>query len=334
MAGIKALRKIQLGREGTAGTAVAATAIWRGVGTIEDQRETVFPPEDVGYIGGLDRAYTPKYLGALVMEDTPVCYENIMHILEAGVKTIGTGVADTGTGASGKVYAYTFPTTAKNTIKTYTIEGGDDQEQERMEYSYVSDFKISGKGGEAVMVGATWAGRQVAPNTMGTAAALPTVEEVLFSKGALYIDAVDGTIGTTQISNTFLGMDLNGKTGWTPVWTADGALYFTFCKLTEPEVLLNITFEHDAGGVAQKVLWRAGTARQIRLNFPGSALGTAGVFSTKVFRVDLAGKWEKFDKIGEQDGNDIIAGTFRARYNASAALFGEIKVVNEIAAVP
>jgi len=30
MAGIKALRKVQLGRESVAGTAVAATTVWRG----------------------------------------------------------------------------------------------------------------------------------------------------------------------------------------------------------------------------------------------------------------------------------------------------------------
>ncbi len=54
MAGIKALRKIQLGREANAGTAVAATAIWRGMGTIEDTREVVVAEEDVGIIMGTE----------------------------------------------------------------------------------------------------------------------------------------------------------------------------------------------------------------------------------------------------------------------------------------
>ena len=40
MSGKKALRKIQLGQEATPGTIVAATTIWRGMGTIEDLRET------------------------------------------------------------------------------------------------------------------------------------------------------------------------------------------------------------------------------------------------------------------------------------------------------
>jgi len=57
-AGSKFLRKIQMGGEDVAGTGVAASTIWRGKGTLEDTREDVFPEEDVGYIGGTDRAYT------------------------------------------------------------------------------------------------------------------------------------------------------------------------------------------------------------------------------------------------------------------------------------
>ena len=71
------------------------------------------------------------------------------------------------------------------------------------------------------------------------------------------------------------------------------------------------------------------------MNFPGSTLVTAGTgFTTKVLRIDLAGKWEKFEKLGEENGNDILTGTFRSRYNATEAAFAEIKVVNELATVP
>ena len=335
MAGIKSLRKLTLGREASSGTAVNATTYWRGVGTIEDTRVTTFPEEDVGYISGLDRSYQPSVGALLAMESTPATFEQVLHILEAGVKLIGTGASDGGAGASGKIFNYTFPTTSKNSIKTYTIYGGDDQYSDRMEYAFVQDFKLTGKGGEAVMMEATWAARQSGSAAFAGSPTIPTVEEVLFSKGALYVDAVTGTIGGTVKSNTFLGMDLSVKTGWVPVLGANGQLYFMFAKLTAPEILLNITFEHDSHGGDQKAAWRAGTSKLVRLNFPGSNLGTAGTgFTTKVLRVDLAGRWEKFDKLGEENGNDILTGTFRARYNSSEALFAAIKVVNELATVP
>ena len=51
--GIKALRRVQLGREATPGTIVVATAVWRGEGTIEDTRLVEQPSEDVGFIPDL-----------------------------------------------------------------------------------------------------------------------------------------------------------------------------------------------------------------------------------------------------------------------------------------
>jgi hypothetical protein len=48
----------------------------------------------------------------------------------------------------------------------------------------------------------------------------------------------------------------------------------------------------------------------------------------------MVGKWEKFDKLGEQDGNDIVQGTFRARYNSTAAAMFRAVVQNGLASLP
>lgn len=328
---IKALRRIQYTAEAAKGTALAATAIWRGLGTIEDTQETVFVEEDVGYMSGLDRTYIPKTGAAITFEPVPATFEQFPVLMDAGVQTV-VGVAD-GVG-SGFIYSYVFPTTTANTTVSYTIEGGDDQAVEEMEYSFVQSFNLTGAGGEAVMMSADWVGRQVLVSAFTGALTAQAVSEVLFSKSILSIDTVAAGIGTTPITNTFLAMSLDVTTGLQPVWSGDGQLYFTFDKCIGPEVVLNITFEHDAAPVAQKVLWRAGTARQIRVEFTGPALVTPAAESNKRLTIDMAGKWEKFDKIGEQNGNDIMQGTFRARYNATAALFVEVVVVNELAALP
>lgn len=333
MPGIRSLRKIQLGVETTPGTAVAATTIWRGKGTLEDKREVVFPEEDIGLISGADRQYTAKLLGGLEMESVPATFEQLPYILAAGVKNVVTGTAD-GSG-SGKIYTYTFSTTTPNDIKTYTIEGGDNQAAEKMEYAFVESFRLSGKAGEALMMSASWLGRQITSSSFTSSLSLPTVEEILFSKGKLYIDAIGGTIGTTLQSNTFLGMELSVKTGFVPVFTGEGNLYFTFHKLTEPEVTVDITFEHDSVGTARKTDWGAGTARLVRMNFEGSSLTTGGTtYQKKTLRIDFAAKVEKVSKLDEQDGNDILKVTFRPRYNATAAKFAEIVVVNELASLP
>lgn len=332
MPGIKALRKIQLGRESTAGTAVAATTLWRGLGTMEDTTEVVFPEEDIGYLSGVDRSYIPKVDGQIELESVEATFEQLPHILEMGIKTV-TPTAD-GVG-SGKIYTYDFPTTAAPTIKTYTIEAGDNQQAEEMAYCYAEEFTLEGNAEEAWMMSATVNGRQVSPTTYTGAIAIPTVEDMLFQKSKLYIDAIGGTWGTTLKSNTLMTASLSYKTGIIAKFTADGNLYFSFIQYTQPEVLLSVTFEHEATSVAEKASWLAQTPRLIQIKTEGSALTTPGTaYSFKTALINLAGKWDSFEKIGDKDGNDIIEAEFRARYNSTGAKFGQIIVVNELASLP
>ena len=332
MPGVKSLRKIQLGKETTAGTVIAATAIWRGIGTLEDMTVVTFPVEDVGILSGTDRAYIASEGGKLEMEDVEATFEQLPYIFEASIKAVHTGATDTG--GSGKVYVYPMATNAAPTINTYTIEGGDNMGAEVMDYGYVESFKLSGKGGEAVKVSATWMGQAVAPQAFTGALSLVDVEEILFSKGVLYIDTAGGTIGTTTKSNTLMGMELDVPSGWRPIMAADGQIHFTGIKNVGPEPVLKITFEHDANSIAQKAAWKAGSRQKIRLNFSGSALTTAGTFTYKTLRIDGGGKWEKFDKIAEQDGNDVVTGTFRFRASAAGANPLTIAVVNQVTVLP
>ncbi len=328
----KLLRKIQLGLETTAGTTVAATTIWRGTGMLDDQRTVEMPTEDVGYASGVDRSYTPKLLSALVLEDTPATFEQLPTLGTVGIKALTTGVAD-GTG-SGKIYSFPFGTNGIMVISSLTAEGGDDQEAEVMEYAFGQDFKLSGGAGAAWIMGGTLLGRQSTPKAFTGSVALPTVEEALFGKSKLYIDEVSGTLGATIKSNTFLGADFTCVTGYKPRFRDGGQLYFSAPLGEGAKLGLNITFEHDAIGAAQKVAWRAETPKLIRILVEGSNITTAGVYSKKSIILDLAGKWQKFEKIGERDGNDIIAGSFKPAYDPTAAFFARLIVVNEKATLP
>ena len=327
---IRSLRKIQIGRETTAGTAVAATRLWRGVGVIEDQLEVVFPQEDVGYVSHLDRSYIPKKLASIELEETEATFEQLPILCTAGIKQLYTGVRD-GSG-TGYIYAYPLPVTAANTVDALTIEAGDDQQEEEMEYGTAEKITLSGKAGEAVMMSGTLFGRQVTPSSFTGSLSIPPVEEILTSKGKLYLDPYDGTIGATQKSGTLLGFEWPLVTGWFPRFTADGELYFYAARFSDDkmELVIKLTFEHNATAVAEKAYWRAGTTRLLRLLFEGSTLGVAGdVYSKKTLILDAAGRWEKFNKLDEEDGNDIVEGEFRVRYNSTADLFALLTVVNE-----
>lgn len=332
MPGVKGLRRIQLGQEVTPGTGVATTAIWRGTGTPQDELEVVYVPEDIGLAVPTDRTHIAK-LGALfTFDETPATYEQIMYPMEAGIKTQITGVSDSG---SGFIYTYPFPTTAANTIKTFTLEGGDNQQEEEMAYCFVESLSLSGEQGGALMVTSNWRGRQLAASTFTAAPTLPTVEDILFSKGILGIDVVGAAYGNTPKSNTLLAMNFNLTTGFVASDPGDGQLYFMFHKYA-PTVFngdLSVTFEHDDTSVAEKAAWRAQTARKLQFKFTGSTLTSGGTYTVKTLLINLTGKWTTFAKIDERNGNDIVTGTFQVRYNATVAGAGSIIVVNEVAAV-
>jgi hypothetical protein len=337
MAGIKAFRKIQLGREATAGTSVAATSIWRGEGTYEDQRKQPHVTEDIGIIGATSRVYLARLMAQIQFADTPLTFEGLPYILDGGIKTVA-GVQD-GTG-SDYIYTYAFPTTSANTIKTYTIEVGDNAQEEEAEYCFVSEFNLKGEGGsdtDAATMSATWVGRQLTTSTYTGALSVATVEEAIFPKAKLYVETIGGTFGTTQLSNTFLGFDYKVKTGWHPRFVGDGnaSPYFDSVQfLGDLEVTCDVRFEYDSSALAEIVKWRARTPMKMEIELAGGSVTTAGTsYSTKKIRLQMVGTWDKFTGLDDLDGGDTVTGTFRQHYHATPASQGNIIVVNENTAI-
>ena len=333
MPGIKNLRRLQIGKETSdSGTAVAATTLLFFNGLWSDDRTTVFPEEYTGILGGRDRNYIPALKGTMAM-DGEATFEQLPYILEASIAAT-TPTTDTGTGY---IYTYTFPTSTQGSINTYTIEGGDDNDEEEGSFAFVKDFTLSGNYGEAWMLSSNWEGQDVtSANTFTPTTDLTIIdpEIMLFGLSRLYIDNDTDAIGTTQVSNTIINASLAVTSGWMSQHTADNSLMFSFIKRPTFEAVLDITFEHNSSAVAEKAAWRNKAARLIRILVEGSALTTSGVYAKKTVKIDLAGKWESFDVISDVDGNDVVTGTFRARYNATSGLFGSITVVNNLATLP
>lgn len=331
MAGIKRLKYIQFGLETTPGTPVAATRVWRGKGSLEDTREVIWVPEDVGIVGGTDLTYTPRLGGALKLDAVEATFEQLPYLLAAGVKNVTTGVAD-GSG-EGKIYAYPFPTTTLNTISTYTVECGDDlaADQERAAYAFVTGFTIEGKAGEAVMMSGEMVTREVTLSAKTPTATIPDAEVMLFGKSKLYIDPVSSVIGATQVQGVLLGAKLEVKTGWTPVLTGDQRDHYTHdLNGEELSVVLTLRLKHTSAAQAEKVNWRAETPRQVRWEVFGSSLNQGtGQYNSKRLRVDLAGKWHPFSAIQDEDGVTLVEGTLVAKYNSVANFFAQITVVNK-----
>lgn len=330
MPGVIPLSYIQLGRESTAGTAVAATHIWRGMGWLKDTRIVEPIEEHVGLLVPTDRQHISWLEAAFAFDSTPMTFEQLPHLCEAGIEAVNS--AQDGAG-SDYIRDYELPFSSQPTIKTYTMEGGDNQQNEEAEYCFVTEFTLEGKQKEAWKMSANWLGRQVAKSTKTGSLTLAEVESALFSKTKLYIDDGGGTIGSTQVTATLLEAKLNVKTGLQYIPVGDGNLYFNSVKNVGPEVTLELTLEHNASAVAEKDAWKAETVRLIRLLIEGSTVASAGTtYSKKTIIIDLAGKWQSFET-GDSDKDVVQKGTFRAGYNATDALFMNLVCVNEVASL-
>jgi hypothetical protein len=332
MAGVTKLNKVQLGLESTKGTEVDASALWLGAATLTDNRELTIPEENIGYLGPVDRGYIASADATIEFAETTLTFEQL-YPFAAGIDDTVSGSANGGT-TNGYTYAYPLATTAAPTTKAYTVEGGDNQQEYQALYSFCEEITLAGSPTEAVTIASRWRARSMGKGTFTANVAVPTVEQVLFQKGKLYIDAVGGTIGTTQATNTWLGMEMTIATGLVPVFTGDGQLYFSFDKCTGPDVTGSLIFEHDAVGVARYDDFVAGTTKQVRMQFDGAALtGTGGTFTTKAFRIDMAMKILSVVLLDSVNGNNTVRVNYRAVFNSTANLYCNITVCNTLAAL-
>jgi hypothetical protein len=266
----------------------------------------------------------------LALDAVEATFEQTPYVFEAGVKEVQTGSVDTG--GSGYIYTYDASLTSQNTTGTYTWEGGDDQQAEEFDYGFVKHFNLSGDGQGALFMASDWFGQVTANGSFKGSLSIPVVKEIMVNSGTLFIDST--TIGLTPVSNTLFGIDLDWTTGLKEFWAVDGSLDFSLIKFTADEIILNCVYEHNASTVSEKAYYRAGTPRLIRLLFQGSQLTTVGAsYTFKTLQVDLAGVYEDWSVLQDQDGNDVVTATLRVRYNSDAALKAEITVVNELSSL-
>jgi hypothetical protein len=317
--------KTQLGRETTPGTAVAATHIWRGAfSMLGDARERIIVEEQIGSFTQAERSYDGRLLAHWNQPSTPLTFEQVCHILEAGVKAATPSAGP----PYARVYNFPYTGTSVNTIKTYTIETGNvivANDQFEMEYGFVEDFEFSGAANETWMMQSTWTGRQMTPAALTAALSVPTVNDAIFAYTKLYIDASGGTIGTTQKSGVLMNASVKVKTGLIPVPVGDGNLYFAAHKWTQPEITFSLTLElEDASIVGDERDWyRANVVRLIRLICEPSA--------SLHLQIDLAAKYDSVGDYTNADGNTTVTLEGHAVASSADSLAATFTVRNGVA---
>lgn len=330
--GIKRLQRLQLGKESSAGTAVAATAVWRGAGNQMSDDQVIEEIEEmVGIVNGTDRTAVVQLMAGIELAETPLTFEHLPYLFAMGFGGPVTAVAD-GTTGTGKIYTTTLPTTSLPTAKAYTWEAGDNHETAEMEFSLCNKINLKGAHGQTAKMSATLFGRQVTQSTLTGGLALVAQEDAIVNKGKVYIDAIGGSYGGTQVASQILAFDLTYEPLWVPRFTMDGNLYYTGADFVGFNVTGKLTFAHDSAAnraSGAKSFLAAQTAKKLRIDLIGTAVTQGdGVYTTKHVLLDLPIKYTKAGTLGEDNGLSVVDMEFRSRYNATSAEAGAVTIVN------
>lgn len=340
--GRRELRSIRLKKEVTPGTRVTPRFLWRGNGDmLEDMREVVQVEEQIGVFGGSDRTYISKLEGGLSLAETEATFEQLMDILYmAGLGTTSTAPYQ-GTVLGGGTFRSVLmeavvPTTQTFPVASYTIEAGDNVEAEVMPYALAKSFTLTGAGGEPLMYSSDLTGRYVdLANPDGSFSAvgtIPAVETILASNGTVWMMDLPSGQGTGQVvAGNVLAFEVNTETRWTWKYPVDsGTIYPHVAVFTGIDITGQLTFEHQvsgtqggAGSAGQKIKWRNETPQMLQMRFAGGTIasGTAG-YLNKVFEFVLPIKFESFDPLDDQDGNNIYTASWTSRYNVDTPALG------------
>jgi hypothetical protein len=327
--GVKPLRKIQAGREATQNTAVPATFIWRGPANMpEDDRTIIRASEDTGQLMQSSRTYVAAEHAQMTWDSCEAVYELLGHIFDGGINAESPTADGAGTDY---IREYVFGVTT-NVPKFYTIEGGDNIDVAEMQGSFVQEFTLSGTHNAGVMLDSVlWNGLEYTDASFTAALALIAVEDILFNKGKLYID--NAAFGSTQATGIWTSFTMNVDTGYRRVPVSDGELTASIVKNIGPTITLNLTLESHATTAAERALFRAQTARFVRMIFTGSTFATPGTtYSVATLIVDIRGQYTEFSIYEDADGDNVVTATVEADDTSSTPV-NKIILVNDIAAL-
>lgn len=322
---------VQMGRESTAGTAVAASTVWRGpYSGFQDDRKRESAEENIGLLVKAKLSYD-TWLGAKIgFPETALTFEQVAHLFEAGIQT----ATPSGTAPSiTRLYKWATDGTAQPAIKTYTMEAANTLaivDGRKLPFCWVSDFTLSDKNGESWKMSGNWmAQRLVALSAFTTAIAKPAVEVAKFANTKLYIDGSGGTVGTTQLTGVLMGLSIKVNSGieWVPV--GDGNLYPVAIKRGMPSITYSLTLEleQDASTstvATERAAYESDAYRLIRAEI----LGTG----SKKITWDAAARYQSVGQPSKEgETNTTVTFEGEVEYSTVDDLFSSFTVINSVA---
>lgn len=334
--GSRYFSKVQFGKEGTRGTAVAAdTILLSQIPAIGSDRKPVFPSEHVGINAPSVRSVIHQYLYQNTLSIEHGYFQALPAIFGCGLKG---GVTASETTASQSDYSWdqtpALASGSDNAQDALTFELGDDTQFFKTEYAMFERIRISGQvaqGQDAspVSIEADFFGRQLTPISATTGISIPSVEPMNAKLSRFYLDGAWADAGDTEKANILRGFDIEIITGLHPKFSGSAARYFNTHGQGLISVTANFTFEGNSDADAIFDAHQAKTFQVVRLAVNGSAIGS-GVNHSLV--IDIGGEWDSVSPLSSEDrGDNLHSGVLIGRYDTTGAKMLNVVTVTNVA---
>lgn len=315
---------VQIGKETTAGTSVAAT---RKLYTREPVLTRERAPRPHRFATGTRdnvRAFT---LGPEVVGGSLAMAMSADEIIELLLLSIQGAVTPTQPDSVGNPTVYLWTFKPGNTLDSATVEWDDGARPWEAAGVRVNSLTIEGNVREENVISAELFGTALvqAALTGALAERVPTFLEGYEVK--LYIDSFGGTPGTTEVPGTLINWSVSLNNNLTRKYTASNTQAASAIPIGELGVEATLTFEAEkAAALTEFNNWNAATRRLVRLEFGQNATisGTYKRFVT----VDIPGAWGAVNLGGADEGTRVYELSYQYVYDSTLAAGIQVRAQN------
>lgn len=322
-------RAVQLGKETTPGTGVAAGKLMQYIGWKLDPAIEMNTFTPMG--SRVASAVTPgKDASTLTLEGSGT-YSEIVYPLCSLLKDVTPTTVDT----TGKQWLFEPAARTEETKARFTVEEGSALRAGKATFGAVTGLTLTYNRTE----GLTVAGEGFAQNYQANIALTgspTTIEEALVLPTHLNIYSNDtfGTIGTTKLTRDFNAeVAIGGVVG--QVWpiNSTNASFASDVDLA-PDISVKLTCTADSQGEAFLTAARAGATKYVRIDALSTVLAGASTEFYKI-RIDMPCKVSEYPGYGDTDGiKTVEVGLVPVLDTSfSATAWCRITVVNKVTAL-
>lgn len=344
MTSVAALRKLQIGKETTRGTEVAATSRIIGrPGGITYRDLTEKPPTEADW-GLLDERHStdPSEIARQITEievEQDLSFEQILEPLLAGVIGAVTPVTQA-MGADGELWTFT-PNAATDPVPdAFTMEYSEDNGTAdilavTMTFGLVRRIRISqAQGAEYATLAVDWFARKSVAQAKTAAIGIPVRQLVVGPIGTVGIaTSFSGLSSATVLSAQIVNWEWELVTGIMPKFRIDAsAPDFSAYGFTKRKATLKLGLDWSAEAETERASrLQAAALQYFRVEMLGPAIGASN------FRIHIDGCYELTNPV--EAGRDVEGQSqtdleYTAVHDATKGAAFEVVVQNSLSAIP